>query len=111
MLHASEEDMAWTFFGQILFTMCGNILSGMMIKKYSPILLLLVSSALLSVCMAIMPFCSAIWALSFLLCFMGLNMGAVDNLDVSSSQLDANTGNYPNWINDMMLCLPSILLH
>ena len=43
-------------------------------------MMLLLATGLLSACTSAVPFCLGTWSLVFLLCLMGLNMGAMDNL-------------------------------
>lgn len=43
-------------------------------------MMLLLATGLLSACTSAVPFCLGTWSLVLLLCLMGLNMGAMDNL-------------------------------
>jgi hypothetical protein len=48
--------------------------------RLSADLMILVATLLMPICMAIIPFCKALWLLAVVLAVMGLNMGCIDCL-------------------------------
>ncbi|XP_064633007.1 major facilitator superfamily domain-containing protein 4A-like isoform X2 [Lineus longissimus] len=72
--------MSLVFFAQLLFVLIGSMFSGYLVNRIAADLMLFTATLLLPVCMAIIPFCKALWLLAVVLAVMGLNMGCIDCL-------------------------------
>ncbi|XP_054713350.1 major facilitator superfamily domain-containing protein 4A-like [Uloborus diversus] len=72
--------MSWVFFSQSLFILIGSACAGFMLKRFSSEMMLLVGTAMMTVSMASIPLCNALWALVMVLAVMGFFMGTIDTV-------------------------------
>lgn len=80
--------MSWIFFSQSLFTLVGSACGGFLIQRMGNHLVLLVSTTMLAVTLAVIPFCSVLGWLAFVLAVMGFFMGTIDTVaNISMIQL------------------------
>ncbi|KAG8198244.1 hypothetical protein JTE90_021501 [Oedothorax gibbosus] len=72
--------MSWVFFSQSLFVLLGSACGGILVQRISHYILLVVSILMMCLTMAIIPFCQALWVLTFVLAIMGFFMGTTDTV-------------------------------
>ncbi|XP_068219384.1 major facilitator superfamily domain-containing protein 4A-like isoform X2 [Palaemon carinicauda] len=80
--------MSWISFSQSLFTLIGSACGGFLIQRLGNHVVLLVSTTMLSVTLATIPFCSVLGWLAAVLATMGFFMGTIDTVaNISMIQL------------------------
>ncbi|CAL1268363.1 unnamed protein product [Larinioides sclopetarius] len=72
--------MSWVFFSQSLFILLGSACAGFMLKKFSREVMLIVGTSMMTLTMASIPMCNALWALAIVLAVMGFFMGTIDTV-------------------------------
>ncbi|XP_042231739.1 major facilitator superfamily domain-containing protein 4A-like [Homarus americanus] len=82
------SSMSWGFFYQSLFTLIGSACGGFLIQRLGNHVVLLLSTAMLSLTLAIIPFCTVLGWLAAVLALMGFFMGTIDTVaNISMIQL------------------------
>ncbi|XP_071527862.1 major facilitator superfamily domain-containing protein 4A-like [Panulirus ornatus] len=80
--------MSWVFFSQSLFTLIGSACGGFLIQRLGNHVVLLTSTAMLAVTLAIIPYCTVLGWLATVLAVMGFFMGTIDTVaNISMIQL------------------------
>ncbi|KAB7504291.1 Major facilitator superfamily domain-containing protein 4A [Armadillidium nasatum] len=79
-LESLLSTMSWIFFSQALFTLIGAACGGFLAQKCCHSILLLASSIMICITLAIIPFCTVLFWLSVVLAFMGFFMGTIDTV-------------------------------
>lgn len=72
--------MSWVFFSQSFFILLGSACGGLMLKRFSADIILLVGTAMMTITMAAIPMCNALWGLAIVLAVMGFFMGTIDTV-------------------------------
>uniref|UniRef100_A0A914WC67 Cytochrome b5 heme-binding domain-containing protein n=1 Tax=Plectus sambesii TaxID=2011161 RepID=A0A914WC67_9BILA len=70
--------MAWVFFSQSLFMLIGSLLAGFLIKRFTAHPVLLAGMVGITLTFVLIPSCSDLSALGFVLAIMGFSMGLID---------------------------------
>ncbi|XP_072134843.1 major facilitator superfamily domain-containing protein 4A isoform X1 [Mobula birostris] len=79
--HSSLKQITWVFFAQNFCVLVGTIIGGVFKKTFSCSLsALFVSTLLISAVFSIIPFCSNVIILAFVLAVAGLAMGCIDTI-------------------------------
>ncbi|XP_066980624.1 major facilitator superfamily domain-containing protein 4A-like [Macrobrachium rosenbergii] len=80
--------MSWISFSQSLFTLIGSACGGLLIQRLGNHVVLLISTSMLSITLATIPFCSVLGWLAVVLATMGFFMGTIDTVaNISMIQL------------------------
>lgn len=72
--------MSWVFFSQSLFILLGSACGGILVQRFTPNVLLLVGTIMMTVTMSFIPLCRILGALAFVLAVMGYFMGTIDTV-------------------------------
>ncbi|GFY67802.1 major facilitator superfamily domain-containing protein 4A [Trichonephila inaurata madagascariensis] len=72
--------LSWVFFSQSFFILLGSACAGFMLKRFSREIMLIVGTTMMTVSMASIPLCNALWALAIVLAVMGFFMGTIDTV-------------------------------
>ncbi|XP_022240996.1 major facilitator superfamily domain-containing protein 4A-like isoform X2 [Limulus polyphemus] len=80
--------MSWVFFSQSLSVLLGSVCGGLLLKRFTTNVMLIVGTTVMTITMAIIPFCNLLWTLGVVLAIMGFFMGTIDTVaNVSMIQL------------------------
>lgn len=84
--HSSLREITWVFFAQQFFILVGSCLAGVFKKTLKLCLIILfLSSLVISLVFAIIPFCGHVGVLALVMAIAGLAMGCIDT--ISNMQL------------------------
>ncbi|XP_076348272.1 major facilitator superfamily domain-containing protein 4A-like [Tachypleus tridentatus] len=72
--------MSWVFFSQSLSVLLGSACGGLLLKRFTTNMMLIVGTTVMTITMAIIPFCSLLWTLAVVLAIMGFFMGTIDTV-------------------------------
>ncbi|XP_078001354.1 major facilitator superfamily domain-containing protein 4A-like isoform X2 [Glandiceps talaboti] len=72
------ETMSWVFFAQALSTLVGSLLGGVLVDRLPADPILFISIITITITIAMLPFCHALWLLALTLAIMGIAMGIID---------------------------------
>ncbi|XP_069193846.1 major facilitator superfamily domain-containing protein 4A [Procambarus clarkii] len=82
------SSMSWIFFSQSLFTLIGSACGGFLIQRLGNHVVLLLSTTMLAVTLAVIPYCTVLGWLAAVLALMGFFMGTIDTVaNISMIQL------------------------